>query len=157
MASAATAQPPQRLDEVKALYLLNFLRYVEWPTRPKTGPFVVCVAGREAMQTALQNTVKGEHVDGRPVESRLIQEPSSECHIVFTPNGITTAAYVRAARGTLTVGESPAFLDQGGAVAFVLVDAKLRFRINTDAAARADVRISSRLLRLSYAEPGGTR
>jgi hypothetical protein len=141
------------LYELKAVYLLNFLRYVEWPTRPATGPLVVCVVGLEQVGSILQNTIKGEKVDGRQIEARVIQEPSNDCHIVFAPNGVNTGAYIRAARGTLTVGESPAFLEQGGAIAFLIVDKRLRFAVNTEAASKAEVRISSRLLRLRYTGP----
>lgn len=155
LASSAAAQAPQTLYELKAVYLLNFLRYVEWPTRPATGPLVVCVVGLEQVGAVLQNTIKGERVDGRPIEARVIQEPSTDCHIVFAPTGVNTSAYIRAARGTLTVGESPAFLEQGGAIAFLVVDRRLRFAINAEAAAKAEVRISSRLLRLRYAGPTG--
>jgi hypothetical protein len=150
IASAASAQPVRPLDEVKAAYLLNFLRYAEWPGRPHTGPLVICVVGLEAVHAILEHTVKGEQVEGRQVEARLIQEPSSDCHVVFAPNGVNAGAYIRAAHDTLTVGESPAFLEQGGAISFVMIDSRLRFRINTEAAMRAGVRISSRLLRLSY-------
>jgi hypothetical protein len=52
----------------------------------------------------------------------------------------------------LTVGESPDFLRQGGIINFVLEDGKVRFEINQDAATQADLRISSRLLRLARPE-----
>jgi YfiR/HmsC-like len=104
---------------------------------------------------ALQAAARGQLVDGRPVETRVIHQPSSDCHIVFVPNGMSTGPYVRAAHGTLTVGESPAFQRQGGAITFVVADNRVRFAISAEAATRADVRISSRLLRLSYADQPG--
>ena len=123
---------------------------MEWPTRPDTGPFVICVVELTQVGAVLQSAAKGQTVDGRPVETRVIRQPSSDCHIVFVPNGVATSAHIRAAHGTLTVGESPAFQRQGGAITFVVAEGQLRFAIDPDAAARADVRISSRLLRLRY-------
>jgi len=76
---------------------------------------------------------------------------------VFVPDDMNAGAYIRAAHGTLTVGESPAFRSQGGAITFVVVDNQLRFAISAKAAARADVRISSRLLRLSYDDQTGAQ
>ena len=86
-ASLAAAPAPATLYDLKAVYLLNFLRYVEWPTRPATGPLVICVVGLEQVGAILQNAIKGEKVDGRPIEARVIQEPSSDCHIVYAPSG----------------------------------------------------------------------
>src|SRR5678815_2362600 len=143
MASTAGAQPVQ-LSEQKAHYLLSFLRYVEWPTRPNTGPFVICVVAVNQFGAALQAAAKGQLVDGRPVAIQVVHAPSTDCHVVFLPNGLNVSPYIRAAHGTLTVGESPAFRSQGGAITFVVVDNQVRFAISAKAAARADVRISSR-------------
>ena len=156
MAWTVAAQPPQLADQ-KAEYLLSFLRYVEWPTRPATGSFVICVVALNTFGAALQAVAKGQLVDGRPVETRVIHQPSSECHIVFVPSGTSMSAYIRAAHGTLTVGESPAFQRQGGAITFVVADNHVRFAISAEATARADVRISSRLLRLSYNDQPGAQ
>jgi len=154
MASTTGAQPVE-LSEQKAHYLLRFLRYVEWPTRPGTGPFVICVVALNQFGAALQAAAKGQLVDGRPVAIQVVHAPSTDCHIVFVPDGMNVGAYIRAAHGTLTVGESPAFRSQGGAITFVVVDNQVRFTISAKAAARADVRISSRLLRLSYDDQPG--
>ena len=126
MGCTVAAQPPQLADQ-KAEYLLSFLRYVEWPTRPTTGPFVICVVALNTFGAALQAAAKGQVVDGRPVETRVIDRPSSDCHMVFVPSGMSSNAYIRAAHGTLTVGESPAFQRQGGAITFVVVEHHVRF------------------------------
>lgn len=65
---------------------------------------------------------------------------------------IAAGPYIRTARGMLTVGDTPDFIPQGGVIAFVQDGGNVRFRINDDAAVRAGLQISARLLRLS---PGG--
>ena len=136
---------------VKAAYLFNFAKFVEWPAAAAGGPLTICVAGRNVFGEALSETVTGETVSSRPLVVRVILEPEAGCHILFVPRGAAAAAYLRASQTTptLTVGESPDFIEQGGIVNFMLDGANVRFEINPEAAGRTGLRISSRLLRLA--------
>jgi hypothetical protein len=152
---AVTAAAPHAQDvsteyKVKAGFLYHFVKYIEWPAGTQ-GPLNICVAGRNPLGTILEDTIKGESVGGRPLTTRVILEPEQGCDVVFVPAGSATAAYLRAAAGTptLTVGETSAFADMGGMITFVLDRGKVRFVINREAAERAQLRMSSRLLRLS--------
>jgi hypothetical protein len=149
-AAAPRAQEVSTEYRVKAGFLYHFVKYVEWPAGMQ-GPLTICVAGRNPLGTVLEDTIKGESVGGRPLATRVILEPEPGCDVVFVPAGSATAAYLRAAAGTptLTVGESSAFADMGGMITFVLDRGKVRFVINREAAERALLRMSSRLLRLS--------
>jgi hypothetical protein len=141
---------------VKAAFLFNFAKFVEWPKETANGPLTICVAGRNVFGEALSDTIRGEYINGRPLAVRVILEPEGGCHIIFVPRGAATAAYLRAARSspTLTVGEMPDFIGQGGIVNFTFEGTNVRFEIDSEAAERAGLRISSRLLRLAR-EPGG--
>ena len=141
---------------VKAAFLFNFAKFVEWPADAIGGPLQICVAGRNVFGEALADTVRGENINGRPLAVRVLLEPERGCHIIFIPRGAATAAYLRAARSSaaLTVGEIPDFITQGGMVNFTLEGTSVRFEIDGEAAERAGLRISSRLLRLARA-PGG--
>ena len=144
--------------EVKAAYLFNFLKFVEFPET--TGPINICVAGRNPFGTLLEDTVRGEQIQGRPVTTRVILEPEPNCHVIFVAKEAATSAYLNAARGssTLTVGESPAFIMQGGIVNFVRQGNNIRFEIDPAAADQAKLRISSRLLQLAtIVKPGDAR
>ena len=141
---------------VKAAFLFNFAKFVEWPPDAVGGPLQICVAGRNVFGDALADTVRGENINGRPLAIRVILEPEPGCHIIFVPRGAATAAYLRAARSSpaLTVGEIPDFIAQGGIVNFTVEGTSVRFEIDPEAAERVGLRISSRLLRLARA-PGG--
>jgi hypothetical protein len=146
--------PTQQVSEeyrVKAAYVYNFLKYVEWPPEAGSGALVICVAGRNPFGTVLADLVRDETVNGRRVEARVILEPEPGCHLVFVPDGAAMRAYLRGASGhpVLTVGESPAFLDEGGIVSFYLDRGNVRFAINPAAAQRVGLRISARLLQLA--------
>ena len=147
------AQEPSLEYRVKAAYLYNFVKFVEWPAASASGPLTICVVGGNPFGSVLEETVRGESVGDRPLAVRNVDEPDESCRVVFVPAGTAVASALRATRGTptLTVGETPRFLSQGGIINFVIEGGKVRFDINQEAAARADLKISSRLLRLARA------
>ena len=137
--------------QVKAVYLFNFAKFIEWPAEAPPGPITICVASQNPFGDVLEETLRGEMVNGRPLAMRVIPGPEPGCHVVFVPQGAATTTYLRAVEGspTLTVGETPDFLSQGGIISFILEGGKVRFQIDSKAAERADLRISSHLLRLA--------
>ena len=142
---------------VKAAYLFNFIKFVEWPAGPvpEGTPFTICVAGDNPFDTALDETIRGETVGGRPLQWRPA-EGNDTCQVLFIPHDVDPVPFLKRTRmqPVLTVGESPEFLRQGGIINFVRDGGKVRFEISQEAASRAQLRISSRLLRLAR-EPVG--
>jgi hypothetical protein len=152
LATAASAQDVPLEYRVKAAYLFNFTKFIDWPagSMDDGAPLVICVAGANPFGTALDETIRGELVGGRALEARVVREPSG-CNVLFVPKGVPPAGLLREARTKpiLTVGESTDFLHEGGVVNFFMEDGKVRFEIGQDAASRAQLRISSRLMRLA--------
>jgi hypothetical protein len=149
--------------EVKAAFLLNFARLVDWPRdfRPKDGaPWVVAVVGDEAVLATLRKSLDGARVDDAPVAVRPVSgsDEIAGAHILFITRDGTAARKVAAAatgRPILTVGESDDFATRGGGIVnFVNRDKKLRFEINHEAARNAGLKVSSRLLRLALLVEG---
>jgi hypothetical protein len=138
--------------ELKAAFLYNFVRLVEWPAGASNGSMRICIAGPHPIQEQLEETVRGETVEGQPLAVRSILQPDSACDVLFIPRRFAAAhEYLRAVEGkpVLTVGESPEFIQEGGIVNFFLDGKRVRFEINPTAAMRANLRISSRLLQLA--------
>ncbi len=137
--------------QVKAAYLFNFVKFIEWPSGAASGPLTICLAGRNPFGDLLAQTLRDETVGGRPLASRVILTPEPGCHVVFIPEGVAATPYLRAARDSpaLTVGEASGFIAQGGIVNFILEDGSVRFQISPRAAENAELRISSHLLRLA--------
>lgn len=136
---------------VKAVYLFNFIKFVDWPDSSGSGPLTICIAEHNPFGRVLADTIRGEAVGDRPLASKLIAAPDSACHVLFLPQGTAAATYLRAARPLpmLTVGEMSGFIRQGGIVNFFLEQERVRFEIDQKAAERAGLRISSHLLRLA--------
>lgn len=141
--------------EVKAAFLYHFTKFVDWPATAPPGAIRICVAGTNPFGPTLDDTLRGEELNGRPMVTIVIQQPDPGCHVLFVPRGVPSADYLRAtaSKPTLTVGESPAFLKQGGIVNFVIEENRVRFEINPDAATRVNLRISARLLQLARIHP----
>jgi hypothetical protein len=156
MAAAAQDRPLEY--RVKAAYLYNFVKFVEWPEPPAR--ITICVAGANPFGDLLSDLVRNERVRGIPLEARVIADPDSGCHVLFVPSGITPQPFLRPTLNTptLTVGETPGFIEQGGIVRFYQDGANVRFEISREAADRRRLRISARLLQLAkIVEPGEGR
>ena len=153
----AQGAPPASEQEVKAAYLLNFTRYVDWPPNAfdaPDAPVNLCILGEPVFGDIVRQTVEGRRSRGRPVRVLEPDEPSqaADCHIAFLPSRPREArVWLQALRraATLTAGDGPDFLRRGGMVAFVMVDQTLRFEIAAAAVRRAGLQISSRVLALA--------
>lgn len=144
-------------SQVKAAYLYNFAKFVEWPAEAFTAAqaaFVLCVPGTTGLGGALSG-IDGKPVQGRPLQVRRNVRPDElkACHLLFVPESEehATAEWLRRA-GTLpvlTVGASEGFAAAGGVIGFVTGEERVQFEINPDAAGRVNLKISSQLLKLA--------
>jgi len=157
---AHAEQPPQMLDEyqVKAAFLYNFAKFVEWPPQVFSSaaePISICVLGPDPFGATLRETVSGKDVSGRPFLVRPLQDVRqvAGCRILFVSSserGVLSSILAGTkTTGVLTVGETESFLRQGGIINFKIDGGKVRFAINLDAAQQAGIRVSSKLLSLA--------
>ncbi|MBI5693608.1 MAG: YfiR family protein [Verrucomicrobia bacterium] len=150
--SGATARGEH---EVKAAFLLNFARFVEWPATGGTGALVIGVAGPSPVFEPLQAMVAGETVRGRRILVHALTENEDprSCQVLFVSreSGAETAALVRQVAGLpiLTVGEADTFCALGGMINLFLEGSAIRFEVNRTALADSGLRVSSRLLQLA--------
>jgi hypothetical protein len=132
--------------EVKAAYLLNFARFIEWPENKD--PFTICIVGDDPFQGALDRLIEGEVVNGRPIAVRRLARWQEPCRILFVSRSERDVFRIlrQTGRGVLTVGEEPGFLSDGGMINFVVEDRKVKFEVSLKAATESSIRINSRLL-----------
>jgi len=139
--------------EVKAAFLLNFAKFVDWPPdafASPGSPIAICVLGADPFGNNIDELVHGEAINGRSlIVRRITQAPAPlACQIVFTQqSGNDTSGILGSlGPGVLTVGEGDGFLRDGGTIAFVVENRRVRFDISLRAAAAASLKLSSRLL-----------
>jgi hypothetical protein len=153
--AGARAEAPSEY-QVKAVFLFNFAQFVEWPAAAFEGPeapLVIGVLGEDPFGPALDDTVRGEVINERPLAVRRFQraEDLDQCHILFVSRSESKRleSIVAALRGRaiLTVGETEGFALRGVMIRFVTEKNRLRLRINLDAAKAAGLVVSSKLLR----------
>ncbi|MDW8290641.1 MAG: YfiR family protein [Armatimonadota bacterium] len=144
--------------EVKAAFLYHFTSYIEWPPKAfdsPTAPVVIGVLGRSAILDALREAVRGKSAQGRAIVVRQVQtaQEMRQCHILFIPasesRSLPRVLEELDSAPVLVVGEAEGFAQRGGMVNFFLEQSKVRFEVNPDAAKRASLNISSKLLRLA--------
>jgi hypothetical protein len=160
-----TADPSAAVSEyqVKAAFLLNFGKFVEWPDAAFSddGRLHICVLGEDPFGETLDATLKGRTVGNRQVTPRRIGGPAAadSCQIVFVSRSERdhVRAILQALSGdpVLLVGEVDRFAREGGMINFIEVDQKIRFEINEVAAREAGLKISSQLLKLATIVEGG--
>jgi hypothetical protein len=160
---AGSGREPSLEYQVKAAYLLNFTRYVEWPARVFDSPadsVTICVLGEDPFGPVLDATLLGRTAQGRQASVRRVRTAAEtgDCHLVFISRETwrSQPGLPRRLRATgmLTVGESDEFAQQGGVIAFVIQNETVRFVVNAEAGDRAGLRISSRMLSLAAAVYG---
>jgi hypothetical protein len=143
--------------EVKAAFLYNFVKFVEWPSTPgeQKGPLLLCVLGKDPFEGALEETAAGKRLNGRHLVIRQITEPAAarSCHVLFiaaSESGrIAEILETVAASSVLTVSDIDRFCERGGMITFLMDGQRVRFRISSEAARHAGLKISSMLLQLA--------
>jgi len=144
--------------QVKAAFLFNFAKFVEWPADAFKGPedpIRICVAGEDPFGASLDDAVHGETVSGRRLTVQRTRSLSKlrECHLVFVPRseGRRQSDILSSLQGSgvLTIGEDDGFLTGGGIIRFVLDHHRVRFEINLGAAQDNRLKLSSKLLSLA--------
>lgn len=138
--------------------LLKFLSYVKWPESAfdsPASPLRIAVVGADPFGRLLDDTFKDKKMGSRAVEIVRFKGVAEieRCHVLFTPEAeaprLERILELTKGRPVLHVGESKGFAASGGCINFQLVDKKIGFEINTEAAKRAELELSSQLLKLA--------
>jgi len=155
-ASTLGAEEPQPSEyQLKAVFLYNFAKFVEWPAEafPRTNaPFIIGVLGQSPLGEELERTVRNKTLNGHPFVIKYLKGISdmSGCHVLFVSPSerrrMSEILRIASQGSILTVSETDRFLQSGGMIRFFMEGNKVRFDINDEAAKSANLRISSKLL-----------
>ena len=144
--------------QVKAAYLYNFGKFVQWPAGfgpAQNDSFIICVLGEDPFGPALNATFRDETIAGKSVVARRIPKPEDavDCRILFISSSedkqLKQILALLDRNSILTVSDLPQFSQRGGMVQFVLEGSKVRFEVNLTPVKHAGLTLSSELLKLA--------
>ena len=156
--SSADAQQhkPGEYD-VKAAFIYNFMKFIEWPDRAfvdKHDSMNICVLGKSPFGSAL-DFVREEKINNRKIIVKHYNNihDMERCHILFISRseeeGLTQILENLKGLNILTISDTKGFAQQGVIINFYIEENKVQFEINQDAAKRSGLKVSSKLLSLA--------
>ncbi|HEX3914763.1 MAG TPA: YfiR family protein [Steroidobacteraceae bacterium] len=143
-------------NQVQAVFLFNFSRFVEWPTQAfaaPNDPFVIGIVGNDPFGARLDQAVRNEQINGHRLTVRRFRSIADvdNCQILFIDRSETgRLGQILSAldhRSILTVSQADGAAQQGVMIQFATEDSRIRLRINVESARAAGLTISSKLLR----------
>jgi hypothetical protein len=157
---AADPQESQTLSEyvVKAGFLFNFAKYVDWPPdsfEKADSPITIGIVGADPFGEDLEKILKSKTVKNRAFAIQRFREPAGiqRCHILFVPRSEKDHIPEILKRidtwPVLTVGEEEGFSRAGGMTNILIEKEKPRLEVNPDAAEKAKIAIDSKLLKVA--------
>jgi hypothetical protein len=145
-------------DQVKAAYVFNFAKFIQWPTEAfatADAPMNFCVLGRSPVVDELDSSMNGKSVNGHAIVVKHLHGPDEikGCHLIFlaASAGKQQQKLIQTAKGStvLLVAETPGFAHAGGTINFIMENGRLIFEVNINAAESAHLKINSKLLALA--------
>jgi hypothetical protein len=155
--STVQAQAPTEY-QIKAAFIYNFAKFVDWPSLDAAGPdqpIVVGILGEDPFGQNLENVINGKTANGRRLMIKRFSNLQSlaPCHILFVSssqrNNLQQVFGAVAGSGVLTIGETDTFADTGGIIQLGMLEGRVRLVVNQAAAERAGLKISAKLLGLA--------
>jgi hypothetical protein len=157
-ALCASAQSDLAEYEIKAAFLFNFTKFVEWPATSfadTKAPIVLGIIGKDPFGRSLDGLVEGQLVQGRGIIVRR-ERPgeylrSSQIVFIESSEKDHVPQILASLQGlsVLTVSDIQGFAESGGIIQFVIEDDRVRFVVNLEAASKARLKINSKLLALA--------
>lgn len=142
-----------RENQLKAGYLLNFAKLVEWPATVPADTLTICVVGASGLYDALASGLGGKRVGNRALAAQKLAENESRdrCSVLYVDAAAPAQARMLPDRATaaLTVSDAKDFARTGGIIELFTENNRLRFIINLENARHAGLRVNPNLLQLA--------
>ena len=154
------------VNQVKAAYLYNFAKFVEWPPdayQSADDPAVICAVGDDRTGEVLQQAVSGKKANGRRVEARYprTSRDMRSCHVLFIgfseKSRVSDVLHYLENSHVLTVGQTEHFIPLGGMINLAQNNGRIELEIDPETAEAAGLKISSRLLVVSHITSNASR
>jgi YfiR/HmsC-like len=137
--------------KVKAAYLYNFTKFINWPDQ-KGKPIRICVSGDSSLANVLVDLASKQGGQGGFSVSSGANINPTECQILYvsaSDRENDSLLNLVKEQNILTVSDDPSFTERGGIVTLFSENGKIRFEINLPATRKTNLKISSKLLELA--------
>lgn len=137
--------------KIKAVYIYNFTKYIEWPKEYRERPFVIGVIGETPLLIELKGMSVSKKVFGQSIEVVKFNSVSeiSNCHILYVPRdskeSISSISGKLKGNSTLLVTDQPGMALKGSAINFVIKQNRQKFELNESNAVKYDLKVSNSL------------
>jgi hypothetical protein len=154
-AAPAIGSPAPTDAEVKAAFLCGFAEFVDWPSVGRDASVTIGILGQDPFGPLLEETMKNRALQNRALVLKRVSsvEEALRCQIVYVSaserHRLDETLRVLEKSSILTVSDIDGFAERGGMIGFAIEQNRVRFHINTEAVERANLQISSRLLKLA--------
>ncbi len=155
---AGHAAPVRGEHELKAAYLYQFALFTSWPEEAfesDDAPIIIGVLGEYPFGKALDEIIQGRTASNRPLRTKRVRNLESlrKCHVLFIcqseKDKVPEILEKVKEKNILTVADMDGFMEQGGAISFLVKDKKVRFAVNVKSATQAGLKLSSKLLQVA--------
>jgi hypothetical protein len=156
------AKASQSEYALKAVFVYNFCRFIDWPDSAFASPnepLIIGIIGDDPFGSLLNEAVEGEKYHNRPIRIDHFRTPGDikRCHLLFVSHvgagRLDPILAAVAGKNVVTVSETEDFLNRGGMITLTTEQNRVRLRINPAALHAANLAVSSKLLRVAEITP----
>jgi len=140
---------------IKAAFVYNFARFIDWPPGAAPGPLRIGIQGRGDLVLPLEEVIRGKKANGRSLETAHVATAgeAEHCEILLIERSedsrVREIVQTLAGKPVLTVCDGDNCLRDGAMIGFRIVDDSVRFQINQEAIEHSGLKISSQLLKVA--------
>ncbi|WP_237754287.1 YfiR family protein [Geobacter sp. OR-1] len=144
--------------KVKAAYIYNFTKFVDWSDDGGREPFRICVVGTDPIRTVL-GELSNREVKGRPIRIQRVKDLNAlpQCHLMFISRSEEQQLpfILQRLQGTqtLTVSDISQFSQKGGMVSFITEKDRVKIEISQRAVRQAGLKVSAKLFEIARVVP----
>lgn len=141
-------------EKVKALFIYNFIKNVEWPQNNTQGDLIVGVLGSNAMKGELESLTSTQRVGNQAIKVKVFSTPDevANCHVLYVSPGksgqIANLSSKLNNQSTLIISDGRNGIAQGAGINFTINDDKLKFEISKNRIEQHGMKVSSNLVKM---------
>jgi len=152
--SLSAQQNAEQEANLKAAFIYNFTKYIDWGSYEHGNDFIIAVAGESPITQSLQEIARTSRVDDKIMIIKKVARPSDidDCNILFITKECRYPLdflLKKAGPGVLTISEEDGFAERGTAFNFVILNDRLKFEANLKAISSAGLKAGAQLLKLA--------